>query len=42
MRGENEINKIRNRKGVITTNPRKSRKTSGTTLKTHIQITWKI
>jgi hypothetical protein len=34
-------NKIRNEKGVITT-PRKSRESSGTPLKTYIQINWKI
>jgi hypothetical protein len=40
-REKTQINKIRNEK-EITTPPRKSRESSGTTLKIYIQINWKI
>jgi hypothetical protein len=38
---KNQMSKIRNAKGEITTNTRKSRESSGTTLRTYIQINWK-
>jgi hypothetical protein len=38
-REKTQINKIRNKKGEITTNTKES---SGTTLRTYIQINWKI
>jgi hypothetical protein len=43
MRGENtQINKIRNKKGEITTNTKESMESLGTNLKNYIQINWKI
>jgi hypothetical protein len=41
-REKTQINKIRNEKGEITTNTKKFRHSSGTTLRTFIQINWKI
>jgi hypothetical protein len=40
-REKTQTSKIRNEKGAITP-PRKSRESSGTTLRTYIQINWKI
>jgi hypothetical protein len=37
-----QINKIRNEKGNITQMPMKSRGLLGNTLKTYIQINWKL
>jgi hypothetical protein len=43
MRRENiQINKIRTKKGEITTNPMETRESSETTLRTYILINWKI
>jgi hypothetical protein len=41
-REKTQIKKIRNEKGRLQQTPRKSRELSGTTLKTYIQINWKI
>jgi hypothetical protein len=41
-REKTQINKIRNEKGEITTNTTKSRESLRVTLKTHIQIHWKM
>jgi hypothetical protein len=43
MRRENtQINKIRSKNGKVTTTTRKTRESSGTTLKIYIPIKWKI
>jgi hypothetical protein len=41
-REKNQINKIRNKKGMITTNTRKSKESLGNIMKTNSQINWKI
>jgi hypothetical protein len=38
MREKTQINQVRNEKGDIATTPRKSRESSGTTLRTYVQI----
>jgi hypothetical protein len=42
IREKTQISKIGNEKGVITTNTKEIRESSGTTLKTYIQVNWKI
>jgi hypothetical protein len=41
-REKTQISKIRNKKGEITTNTRKSRESSETTFRNYITINWKI
>jgi hypothetical protein len=42
QREKTQISKIRNKKGEITTNTRKSRESSETTFRNYITINWKI